>query len=208
MHGNTAEATLNLLRPSASCLSKSAWEHVCGAYDFNAVPLAPPGTRAVILDPASSRPSWAKHGTDCFFVGPALSHYRCYTFYIPSTRSTPVSDSVAWFSLPSLMSASTLAQSAITDISVALTQLSSSRNDDSPKLFHLAHQLAAMLSSAINALDPSRSPPPAPPSSSHLFVPDTSLPTWLPTYSPPHIKVILANPALIRCRCLRMFQQH
>jgi hypothetical protein len=90
-----AEATLNLLRPSASCPTKSAWEHVCGAYDCNAVPLAPPGTRAVILDPANKRPSWAKHGTDCFYVGPAFSHYRCYTFYIPSTRSTRVSDSVA-----------------------------------------------------------------------------------------------------------------
>jgi hypothetical protein len=56
--------TLNLLRPSYSLPTQSAWEAVCGTYDLNAVPLAPPGTRAVILDDPNKRGSWAAHGTE------------------------------------------------------------------------------------------------------------------------------------------------
>jgi hypothetical protein len=119
-----AECTLNLLRSSITSSSVSAWDDACGKYNFNAVPLASPGTKAVILDDPKSRGAWAKHGTDCFYVSPAFSHYRCYTFYIPSTKALRISDSVAcWFPMPKLMpppSPVTLAQFAIQDTSIAL----------------------------------------------------------------------------------------
>jgi hypothetical protein len=152
-----AEFTLNLLRPSYSLPTQSAWEAVCGTYDLNAVPLAPPGTRAVILDDPNKRGSWAAHGTECFYVSPAFTHYRCYTFYIPSTRATRISDSIAWFPLPTFMSPPsplTLAQFALDDSLSSMKQLSSGSDTDLPAILLLAQQMSALLSSAGSALDP------------------------------------------------------
>ena len=55
-----------------------------------------PGTRAVVLDPANIRTTWATHGTEGYYVGPALNHYRCFTFSMPQTRSLRISDTVQW----------------------------------------------------------------------------------------------------------------
>ena len=103
-----AEMTLNMLRRSRVNPSISAYEQMHGPYDFNRTPMAPPGTRAVILDDPSVRASFAPHGTDAFYIGPAMDHYRCYSFYIPSTGRTRISDSVAWFPHQPLHSAGPL----------------------------------------------------------------------------------------------------
>lgn len=95
------KANINLLQPSAVCSLNSAWKHVCGKFEFNDIPLARFDIRAVILDPPTVRPSWAKRGTDCFCVSLVVSHYRCY---MPSTCSIiRLSDSVAWSPLPTLI---------------------------------------------------------------------------------------------------------
>ncbi len=157
-----AECTLNLLRPSITTPTVSAWEQVCGKFNFNAVPLAPPGTRAVILDDPKKRGSWAKHGTECFYVGPAFSHYRCYTFYVPSTQATRVSDSISWLPQPTLMSPPTpyvLAQLALEDLSMAFKQLSNHTSDDISNTFLIAQKISSLLSTAILSLDPSNTPP-------------------------------------------------
>jgi hypothetical protein len=91
-----AEMTLNMLRQSRVTPAISAYEQLHGPYDFNRTPMAPPGTRAVILDDPSVRASFAPHGTDAFYIGPAMDHYRCSSFFIPSTNRTRISDSVAW----------------------------------------------------------------------------------------------------------------
>jgi hypothetical protein len=86
--------SLNLLRQSRTNPSLSAWAGVHGPYDFNAHPMHPPGTRCVVLDDPSKRQSFANHGTQCYYVGPALRHYRVLTVYNPITRSTRYSNSV------------------------------------------------------------------------------------------------------------------
>jgi hypothetical protein len=50
------------------------------------MPLAPLGTKALVYDDPTTRTSWAPHATDGFYVGPAIDHYQCLCFYIPSTR--------------------------------------------------------------------------------------------------------------------------
>ena len=43
-----AEQNLNMIRMSAINNKKSAYEQIHGAFDFNATPLAPPGTRSLV----------------------------------------------------------------------------------------------------------------------------------------------------------------
>ncbi len=57
-----------------------------GPFDFNKMPLAPLGTKALVYDDPATWTSWAPHATHGFYVGPAIDHYRCLRFYIPATR--------------------------------------------------------------------------------------------------------------------------
>eukprot|EP00970_Alexandrium_tamarense_P017799 scaffold11398_cov137-Alexandrium_tamarense.AAC.1 len=80
-----AQDSLNMLRTSRVNPRLSAYHVLEGPHDFNRMPWAPPGTKAVIYDAADARTSWAPRGTDGFYVGPAKQHYRCYRFYTPET---------------------------------------------------------------------------------------------------------------------------
>ena len=90
--------TLNILRPSRIDPTKSAYHQFHGKrYDWNAHPMAPPGTKAIIyLDP-KSRTSWGARGLDAWYCGPALDHYRNCVFYVPATKSYRTSASFDLF---------------------------------------------------------------------------------------------------------------
>ena len=45
-----------------------------------------------MYDDPTGRASWAPHGTDCFYIGPAAHHYRSMRFYVPSTRRVRISN--------------------------------------------------------------------------------------------------------------------
>jgi hypothetical protein len=86
------ELTLNLLRFSRRDPTKSANEEVNGKFDYNKTPLAPLGTKELVYEDPANRASWAPHGTDAYYVGPAPKHYRCLRFYMPITRRYRVAD--------------------------------------------------------------------------------------------------------------------
>jgi hypothetical protein len=92
-----AQATLNLLQTSHHDPSKSAYEALNGAYEFNKWPMAPPGTKAIIWENPSGRQSWAPQGIDAWYVGPSKDHYRLYQFYFPDTQVYSVDGSVEFF---------------------------------------------------------------------------------------------------------------
>jgi hypothetical protein len=69
-----ANITLNLLRESCIQPQLSAYAQIYGQFDYNKTPLAPAGCKILIHDRANERPSWANHGTDGFYIGPALQH--------------------------------------------------------------------------------------------------------------------------------------
>ena len=91
------DITLNLLRSSRRQPHLSAHACLFGNYDFNRTPLAVPGTRVVIHDTSDQRPTFAPHGTDGYYVGPSLEHYRCFKVFLPVTQSTRDSVTVEWF---------------------------------------------------------------------------------------------------------------
>jgi len=70
-----AQMTLNFMRTSRLDPNKTSYEELEGAFDFNKTPLAPLGTKALLLEDPDARASWAPHGTDAFYVGPAMRHY-------------------------------------------------------------------------------------------------------------------------------------
>ena len=80
-----ATITLNLLRPSKLNPKLSAYAQLFGTFDFNKTPLAPPGCRAIAYDTPSHRATWNSKGTETWYVGPAMEHYRCHRLYVPST---------------------------------------------------------------------------------------------------------------------------
>jgi hypothetical protein len=76
---------LNLLRTSRINTKPSAATHIFGKYDFNRAPMAPPGTRIIAHETPNLRSTWAPHGLDGWYLGPALEHYICYTVHITKT---------------------------------------------------------------------------------------------------------------------------
>ncbi len=80
------ELTLNLIRFSCMDPTKLANEEINGKFDYNKTPLAPLGTKGLVYDDPTGQASWASHGTDAYYMGPALKHYCCLQFYMPSTR--------------------------------------------------------------------------------------------------------------------------
>ena len=91
------QITLLLLRSARSNPKLSSYAYLFGNFDFNKTPLAPPGTRIVIHNRPSSRPSWGYHGDDGYYIGPAMDHYRCVKCFVSKTRAIRISDTVAFF---------------------------------------------------------------------------------------------------------------
>ena len=92
-----AELTLNMLRTSRINPNLSAHEQLHGIHDFNATPLAPPGTKCIAHEKSSQCGTWAPHGQLGWYIGAAPEHYRCYQIYIPKTQGTRICDTVEFF---------------------------------------------------------------------------------------------------------------
>ena len=88
---------LNMLRMSRINPKLSAHEQLHGIHDFNATPLAPPGTECIAHEKSRQRGTWAPHGQHGWYVGAAPEHYRCYQIYIPKTQGTRICDTVEFF---------------------------------------------------------------------------------------------------------------
>ena len=122
---NQAELTLNMLRTSRINPNLSAHEQIHGTHDFNATPLAPPGTRCIAHEKSSQRGTWAPHGQPGWYVGAAPEHYRCYQIYIPKTQGTRICDTVEFFPTHCTMPHVTANDAAIyaaNDLITALTK--------------------------------------------------------------------------------------
>ena len=56
--------------------------------------MAPPGTLTLAHAKPGARGSWEYHARECWYVGPAMKHYRCYTVIAKNTAATIISDTV------------------------------------------------------------------------------------------------------------------
>ena len=89
--------TLNLMRASRINPKMAAEAMLNGPYDFNRTPIAPLGTKCIVHEKPAVHGTWAPHGVDGWYIGPARDHYRCYSVYVPSTKGVRVSETVEFF---------------------------------------------------------------------------------------------------------------
>ena len=89
--------TLNLLRSARTNPRLSACTFIFGEFNFNATPLAPPGTKVVGFVSPEKRGSWELNSEVGWYVGPSMHHYRCVQSYFPRTREVRDCDTVGFF---------------------------------------------------------------------------------------------------------------
>jgi hypothetical protein len=89
---------INLLRHSRIHPKRSAYAELHGHFDFNSTPLGIPGTKAVIFESVSQRPSsFADHGKTGWYIGPCINKDRNYRVYVTATRADRESNRVDLF---------------------------------------------------------------------------------------------------------------
>jgi hypothetical protein len=91
------ENTLNLMQASRIEPNMSAYEALHGPYNWNGFPLAPIGCKAIIYKSPDARGSWGTRGTDAWYLGPLVDHYRCNHYFVPVTQAYRISGSAELF---------------------------------------------------------------------------------------------------------------
>eukprot|EP00804_Cyclotella_cryptica_P018372 CCRYP_015481-RA/>CCRYP_015481-RA protein AED:0.17 eAED:0.17 QI:0/0/0/1/1/1/2/0/862 len=183
--------TLNLLRVSRVNPKLSAYAVLDGQFNFDKTPLAPVGTRALILLDPNSRKTWQSHALDAWYVGPAKNHYRNYRFFIPTTKGYRISGSAKFFpkhtKMPAIEPGDTV-RLAAQDLITAIKTLSTAPMTLSAQHKTALRQLADIFSTtaAVNTKEPStittpvtRVAAPAPPP--RVSTPSTSVDPTDPT---------------------------
>jgi hypothetical protein len=144
----------------------SAYAQLNGHFDFNRTHLAPPGTRIIAHEKPDQRASWDPHGLDGYYLGAALDHYRCYQVHITKTKGTRIVDTVELFPATPAMphtSSKDLASIAAMELSHALQHPAHAAPFSQIGTAQL--QALRQLSDIFSAALPSRTTPPASPSS-------------------------------------------
>ena len=198
-----AELTLNLLRPSRLNPKLSAYAQLEGTFDFNRTPLAPPGTRVIVHEKPTQRRTWAPHGIDGWYVGPALDHYQCYRVWIPSTHAERIVDTIQFF--PTLLRTPTLSHrdatlKAARELTHALQNLNNANplSQLSNDQLRALHQLSPFSLPTLRGWRPIPHPQPKHPSFPHLtYQHPTTYDPDLPIHRPhhPRVRVRLFNHA-------------
>ena len=70
-----------------------------GAFDSNATPLAPPGTKVLVHEATKERKYWDPYGVDRWYVGLVMKHSRCFRCYIPTTNSERIAETVDFLNM-------------------------------------------------------------------------------------------------------------
>ena len=66
---------LNMFQTSRNNIAKTAYQETKGTFDWNATPLAPVGTKAMVFVHPENRNIFALHCDEVYFVGCAPHHY-------------------------------------------------------------------------------------------------------------------------------------
>jgi hypothetical protein len=126
-----AEIAINLVRPwhPDPDRSKNAWTGMHNKpYDHMTQPLSIYDMKVVVHNKPDARATWATHGTDGFYVGPAMQHYRCWRCYMPEMRAIRITDTIAWLPLGHTMPGHShlkVFTAAVTDLATAVRHMTS-----------------------------------------------------------------------------------
>ncbi len=65
-------------------------------HDFTRHPIAPVGAKVLTWDAPDSRGTWADHGVEALYLGPAMDHLRAFEVWVPHTSASRIT-TVWWF---------------------------------------------------------------------------------------------------------------
>jgi hypothetical protein len=109
-----------------------------------------------VFEPAPKRPSFGYHGKEGWYIGPALTKYKHYTFYIPKSHREQETDTVKWMpkqqTFPTITTEDYLAQT-INDLIAILKQnpkLATMQLPFGDKTINAWHHLSKLLSTVPN----------------------------------------------------------
>ena len=88
---------LNFLQQSCMNPKLSWYAQLYGEFNYNATPLAPPGTQVIIYENPTVRGTWESHWVKGWYLGPSMNHYWCHHVYVTKTRGERDSDCVKFF---------------------------------------------------------------------------------------------------------------
>ena len=60
----------------------SGYAQLHGEFNYDATPLAPPGTQVIIHENPDVRGTWESHGVKGWYLGPSMNHYRFHHVYV------------------------------------------------------------------------------------------------------------------------------
>ena len=92
-----ATMNLNLLWTSRTNPKLSAYSVIFIIHYFNWCSLEPPGTRVIFHKKTYKHCSWSPHGTDGYYIGSSMEHYRCVQSFITATSSVCNVDTLTFF---------------------------------------------------------------------------------------------------------------
>ena len=72
----------------------SGYAQLHGEFNYNATPLAPPGTQVIVHEKSTVRGSWASYGVKGWYLGPSMEHSRYHCVYVINTRGERDSECV------------------------------------------------------------------------------------------------------------------
>jgi hypothetical protein len=98
--------------------SLSAYEGLIGEpFDFLRHPIAPAGFKVLTWDSPDTRgKTWADHGVEGIYLGPASDHFRGFRIWVPQHSDMRISGAVWWFLKPYLSEDHTALSSGHDDI--------------------------------------------------------------------------------------------
>lgn len=136
---------LNSIRASRTKPEISAYHHMHGeAFDIDKHPMAPVGTLVITHAPPEKRQPFAPHGTAAYYVGPAITSYRCFEVWVSITKRIRTTNTVSWhpkgFSMPYSTSEEILTE-AFNNLSNAIKMVHIPKNENNKNLSELGHRL-------------------------------------------------------------------
>jgi hypothetical protein len=67
------------------------------SYNCEKHPIAPVGAKVITWDFPSHLGTWADHGVEAIYLGPAENHLRAFEVWVPNTSASRITSTVWWF---------------------------------------------------------------------------------------------------------------
>eukprot|EP00804_Cyclotella_cryptica_P019039 CCRYP_014449-RA/>CCRYP_014449-RA protein AED:0.30 eAED:0.29 QI:0/0/0/0.75/0/0/4/0/637 len=189
------ERQLNLLRQSFAHPKLSAYAHLYGHHDYNALPFVRIGMEALVHNKPHRRKSFAQHCTKGWVLGTLPEHYRCWTIWTTKTRTTWISASVffkhKYITMPMVTPADAIIAAAANlvhalQVNIPAQHLGATKLHDLKRLHGILHDAAHPLTDTnvppLNIVPPSALPPRVAPLPSTTLPHGTPRPALIPDY--------------------------